>query len=89
MMRRVSKVRKVYINYLDVLLVVDDDQGMREFMEIMLVQEGYNVTSIGEPRKAIELCRKTSFDLIITDLKMPQISGIDFSNLSRIKNQIQ
>jgi len=71
------------------ILVVDDDQGMREFMEIMLVQEGYNVTSIGEPRKAIELCRKTSFDLIITDLKMPQISGIDFSNLSRIKNQIQ
>jgi len=67
------------------ILVVDDDQGMREFMEIMLVQEGYNVTSIGEPRKAIELCRKTSFDLIITDLKMPQISGIDF--LKSIKDQ--
>jgi two-component system response regulator PilR (NtrC family) len=67
------------------ILVVDDDQGMREFMEIMLVQEGYDVTSIGEPVKAIDLCRKTAFDLVITDLKMPKISGIDF--LKAIKDQ--
>jgi two-component system response regulator PilR (NtrC family) len=67
------------------ILVVDDDQGMREFMEIMLVQEGYDVTSIGEPVKAIDLCRKTAFDLVITDLKMPKISGIDF--LKVIKDQ--
>ena len=67
------------------ILVVDDDQGMREFMEIMLVQEGYDVTSIGEPVKAIDLCRKNAFDLIITDLKMPKISGIDF--LKVIKDQ--
>ncbi|KUG24474.1 type iv fimbriae expression regulatory protein pilr [hydrocarbon metagenome] len=67
------------------ILIVDDDQGMREFMEIMLVQEGYDVTSIGEPVKAIDLCRKTAFDLIITDLKMPKISGIDF--LKAIKDQ--
>jgi two-component system response regulator PilR (NtrC family) len=67
------------------ILVVDDDQGMREFMEIMLVQEGYDVTSIGEPVKAIDLCRKNAFDLIITDLKMPKISGLDF--LKVIKDQ--
>ena len=34
------------------ILIVDDDQGMREFMEIMLLQEGYDVTSIGEPAKS-------------------------------------
>jgi two-component system response regulator PilR (NtrC family) len=67
------------------ILVVDDDQGMREFMEIMLVQEGYDVTSIGEPVKAIDLCCKNAFDLIITDLKMPKISGLDF--LKVIKDQ--
>jgi two-component system response regulator PilR (NtrC family) len=60
------------------ILVVDDDQGMREFMDIMLTQEGYDVTSIGEPLKAIELCRKKPFDLVITDLKMPKINGIEF-----------
>jgi two-component system response regulator PilR (NtrC family) len=60
------------------ILVVDDDQGMREFMEIMLTQEGYDVTAADNPVKAINLCRKTVFDLVITDLKMPKIDGIEF-----------
>jgi two-component system, NtrC family, response regulator PilR len=60
------------------ILVLDDDQGMREFMEIMLTKEGYDVTGSGEPAKAIDLCRKTAFDLVITDLKMPKINGIEF-----------
>ena len=67
------------------ILVLDDDQGMREFMEIMLTKEGYDVTSAGEPAKAIDLCRKTEFDLVITDLKMPKINGIEF--LKTIKDQ--
>jgi len=67
------------------ILVLDDDQGMKEFMEIMLTKEGYDVTSAGEPAKAIELCRKTAFDLVITDLKMPKINGIEF--LKAIKDQ--
>ena len=67
------------------ILVLDDDQGMREFMEIMLTKEGYDVTSSGEPAKAIDLCRKTAFDLVITDLKMPKINGIEF--LKTIKDQ--
>ena len=54
-------------------------------MEIMLTKEGYDVTSAGEPAKAIDLCRKTAFDLVITDLKMPKISGIEF--LKAIKDQ--
>jgi len=67
------------------ILVLDDDQGMREFLEIMLTKEGYDVTSAGEPAKAIDLCRKTAFDLVITDLKMPKINGIEF--LKAIKDQ--
>jgi two-component system response regulator PilR (NtrC family) len=67
------------------ILVLDDDQGMREFMEIMLVKEGYDVTSVGHPAKAIDLCRKTAFDLVITDLRMPKINGIEF--LKTIKDQ--
>lgn len=67
------------------ILVVDDDQGMREFMEIMLTKEGYNVTSTESSAKAINLCHKTVFDLVITDLKMPKIDGIEF--LKTIKDQ--
>ena len=60
------------------ILIVDDNQEMRELMEIMLQEEGHDVTTTGEPLKAIELCRKTNFDLVITDLKMPKINGIEF-----------
>lgn len=68
------------------ILVVDDDQGMKELMEIMLLQEGYDVISTDEPLKAIELCRKTNFDLVITDLKMPKINGIEFLKLVKDHN---
>jgi two-component system response regulator PilR (NtrC family) len=67
------------------ILVVDDDQGMREFMEIMLTKEGYSVTCAEEPAKAINLCRKIDFDLVITDLRMPKIDGIEF--LKAIKDK--
>ncbi|MHB8769677.1 MAG: sigma-54-dependent transcriptional regulator [Syntrophales bacterium] len=60
------------------ILVVDDDQGMREFLEIMLTQEGYSVSSAGDAGKALNRCRKEAFDLIITDLKMPKMDGIGF-----------
>ena len=60
------------------MLVVDDDQGMREFLEIMMTREGYRVVTAGDAGKALTRCRKESFDLIITDLKMPKMDGIAF-----------
>jgi len=59
------------------ILIVDDDQGMREFLEILLVREGYDVSSAMGGREALRLCKKSAFDLIITDLKMPKIDGIE------------
>ncbi len=59
------------------ILVVDDDQGMREFLEILLVREGYEVSSASGGKEAISLCKKHKFDLAITDLKMPRVDGID------------
>ena len=66
------------------ILVVDDDQGMREFLEIMLTQEGYSVSTASDAGKALSRCRKEAFDLIITDLKMPKMDGIEF--LREVKN---
>jgi two-component system, NtrC family, response regulator PilR len=60
------------------ILVVDDDQGMREFLEIMLGREGYRVSTASDAGKALSRCRKEIFDLIITDLKMPKMDGIGF-----------
>jgi two-component system response regulator PilR (NtrC family) len=66
------------------ILVVDDDRGMREFLEIMLTQEGYRVQCASGGQEALNLCKKNEFDLVITDLKMPKVDGIDF--LKGVKN---
>jgi two-component system response regulator PilR (NtrC family) len=60
------------------ILVVDDEQGMRELLEIMLVREGYRVVTAADATKALQRCRKEVFDLIITDLKMPKVDGLTF-----------
>ncbi|MDL1968991.1 MAG: sigma-54 dependent transcriptional regulator [Deltaproteobacteria bacterium] len=59
------------------ILVVDDDQGMREFLEILLAREGYEIISASGGKEALSLCKKHKFDLAITDLKMPNVDGID------------
>ena len=59
------------------ILVVDDDQGMRDYLEIMLSRESYDVNTVPGGKEALTLCRKRKFDLVITDLKMSGMDGID------------
>ncbi len=66
------------------ILVVDDDQGMREFLEIMLNREGYGVTVAVNAEKALARFQREQFDLVITDLKMPGVDGLEF--LKRVKD---
>lgn len=65
------------------ILIVDDDREMREFLEILLRKEGYKVKTADRADKALKLLSQNEYDLVITDLKMPKIDGIDF--LKRIK----
>tara|TARA_B100000959_G_scaffold279328_1_gene339272 strand:+ start:704 stop:2095 length:1392 start_codon:yes stop_codon:yes gene_type:complete len=59
------------------ILVVDDEKSMRDFLSIFLKQEGYQVKCASSGRDAFELLEKKEFDLVITDIKMPDISGVD------------
>ncbi|MBK9293252.1 MAG: sigma-54-dependent Fis family transcriptional regulator [Oligoflexia bacterium] len=59
------------------ILVVDDEESIREFLEIMLKKEGYEVTLAEDGKRAAELIKKKTFDMIISDLQMPNMSGID------------
>lgn len=59
------------------ILVVDDEPSLREVLSIMLKRSGYSVTSVNDGGQAIELVQKEIFDLVITDLRMPKIDGME------------
>ncbi len=59
------------------ILVVDDEQSMRDFMEIMLTKDGYSVATASSGQEAVEKTQSENFDLIIADLMMPEMSGME------------
>ncbi|MGZ3768055.1 MAG: sigma-54-dependent transcriptional regulator [Bdellovibrio sp.] len=59
------------------ILVVDDEESIREFLEIMLKKQGYEVTLAEDGQKAKDLLTKKTFDMIISDLQMPNVTGIE------------
>ncbi len=65
------------------ILVVDDELSMREFLKILLEKEGYEVTTASEASSAIDLIQNKAFDLVLSVIKMPGISGL--SLLEKIK----
>src|SRR5438093_1380800 len=60
------------------ILIVDDEPSIRELLEIVLKKDGFNVTSVRSAVEALTLLKTNEFDLIISDIKMKDMSGIDF-----------
>jgi two-component system response regulator PilR (NtrC family) len=58
------------------ILVVDDERSMRDFLSIMLKKEGYQVSAVEDGNQAIRAIQKDIYDLVITDIKMPGIDGL-------------
>ncbi|NMG36746.1 response regulator [Azoarcus sp. TTM-91] len=58
------------------ILVADDEPKMRRVMEILLKQLGHTVFAAGDGREALALARANPLDLVITDLRMPELDGI-------------
>jgi two-component system response regulator PilR (NtrC family) len=59
------------------ILVVDDELSMRELLEYMLTKEGYQVTCAKSGREAIALLEKDRFDLMLCDIRLGDITGLD------------
>jgi len=59
------------------VLIVDDEQSICDVLTISLKKEGYLVASETNPRKALERLKREPFDLVLQDLKMPEMDGID------------
>ncbi|MBA2542411.1 MAG: response regulator [Deltaproteobacteria bacterium] len=59
------------------MLVVDDEQDIREYLQDFMLAEGFEVTTLADPTLVVERIRDEVFHLVILDLMMPKISGID------------
>jgi two-component system response regulator PilR (NtrC family) len=59
------------------ILVVDDEQSMREFLSIMLVKQGHEVSTAADLAGALERLCPADLDLVITDLRLGRDSGLD------------
>lgn len=61
------------------ILVVDDSATFRTFLRQLLEGEGYQVTEAPDGSKGLELASHEQFDLVITDVHMPAMSGVEMA----------
>lgn len=59
------------------ILVVDDESDIRKIVRLLLQKKGYSVLEAQNGAAAVELCREGGVDLVIMDIMMPKMSGID------------
>jgi len=59
------------------ILIVDDEAIVRDFISEVLLRMGYAPLAVESGEKALEYLRRSEFDVVMTDIKMPGISGID------------
>ncbi len=73
--KRVGAIRNV--------LVVDDEKNIRITLADILVGEGYEVRTVDCGEKAVKLCQKRSFDVVLLDVRMPGMDGFETFRLIR------
>jgi two-component system, NtrC family, response regulator PilR len=65
------------------LLIVDDEQGMRQLLTIVFGREGHEVRAAENGRRGLELLREEAADLIVSDVRMPDMGGIELLRAAR------
>lgn len=59
------------------VLIVDDERSMRDFLKILLMKEGHEVTAAESGAKALSLLASQDIDVIVSDIRMPGMTGIE------------
>jgi len=67
------------------ILVVDDEDSLRRVLQVQLEQDGYSVVTAASAQQAFSLLQLRGYDLVITDLRMPGLSGVEV--LKQVKSQ--
>ena len=68
------------------LLIVDDELSMRQFLTHLFQRDGHAVRVAENGRKAMDMLRQQPADVIISDVKMPDMGGIDLLRAARDLN---
>ena len=69
------------------ILIVDDEPSMREMLRIVLRRDGYDVTVAANGTEAIDILQRERMDLLLSDIRMPDISGVDVLRAAKEANK--
>jgi two-component system, NtrC family, response regulator PilR len=68
------------------LLIVDDERSMRELLQYLLAKEGYQISLAENGRKALSMIQTADYDLILTDIRLGDLTGLDVLRAAKQKN---
>src|SRR6476469_5854154 len=80
---RFSETSAFYFSAMGNLLIVDDELGMRQFLTHLFQREGHVVRAAENGQQAMDLLKATPADLVISDVRMPDMNGIDLLRSAR------
>lgn len=66
------------------ILIVDDDPSILQLTQVVLIKEGYDVSAAKSAGIALRMLKKEKFDLMVTDIVMPRISGLELLRRARV-----
>ena len=69
------------------ILIVDDEPSMREMLRIVLRRDGYDVTVAANGTQAIDILKRERVDLLLSDIRMPDLSGVDVLRTAKDVNR--
>ncbi|QFU23057.1 response regulator [Shewanella eurypsychrophilus] len=85
-----SQLRKLKFEHAFRILIADDDEINQEIVRELLEQQGLNVTIVGDGYAAVKSIMKNSFDLVLMDIDMPILGGVEAVNEVReLSHQVQ
>ena len=65
------------------ILIVEDDEAMREFLCQAISRSGYYVEAVHDGTEALRRVEESQFDLLLTDIRMPGLDGLELARLAR------
>ena len=68
------------------ILIVEDEAKMRRLLELNLGEDGFDTLSAGDAETGLKLLRENSVDLVVTDLKLPGMNGLEFLQIVKRQN---